>query len=335
VVTDGPRKPLQLGVWLPSYCYPGLTYDQAQRAVLDYSRACNSLGYDIWVIDHLLPAPGVYGVSWMEPLHVLSAAGAVAPDVKLGTGILVLPLRQPVMLAKQIATIDFLTGGRYLFGVGPGWHAREFAATGIDVTERGRRTDEILAAVIRLLTEDDVTFHGRYYKFEHVTLEPRPPKLPEIFAGGGSRVPDQESPDAPMLADRVLNRILKADWWLSDCPGNQEFVKRDWATIQAALNERSMAPNSVRFAHCNFTYLVETSDRRKALEIQRKQFGQVIGDRTFEDLQQSYLLGSLDDIIERLVDLKDAGMEYLVLGPRSDDPKQLDLIAKHVKPALS
>ena len=86
---------MQLGVWLPSYCYPDLTYERVRGAVDEYSRKCNDLGYDIWVIDHLLHAPGLYGMSWLEPLHVLTHASAVAPDVKLGTGILVLPLRHP------------------------------------------------------------------------------------------------------------------------------------------------------------------------------------------------------------------------------------------------
>jgi len=138
---------MQIGIWLPSYCYPNLTYERAHGAVLDYARRCNDFGYDIWTIDHLLHAPGLYGMSWLEPLHVLTAAGAVAPDVQLGTGILVLPLRNPVVLAKEVATMDLLTGSRYKFGVGPGWYPGEFAATGTTVKERGARTDEILDAV--------------------------------------------------------------------------------------------------------------------------------------------------------------------------------------------
>jgi alkanesulfonate monooxygenase SsuD/methylene tetrahydromethanopterin reductase-like flavin-dependent oxidoreductase (luciferase family) len=327
---------MEIGVWLPTYCYRGLSYDRVRGQVDGYSRRCNELGYDIWVIDHLLHAPGLYGMSWLEPLNVLAYAGGVAPDVRLGTGILVLPLRNPVMLAKEVATLDFLTGGRYLFGVGPGWYPGEFAAVGNDVRERGARTDEIMAAVRRLLTEDDVTFEGRFYRFEGVTIEPRPPRFPEVWVSGGSRIPDPEYSDVSVLAKTVLNRILDSDVWLSRCSGNQEFVKRDWGKIQDALRQRGRPPESVRFAHCNFTYLVETSDRAEALEAQRGHFMEVMGThRTFEHLQESYLLGSLDEILERLVDLKEAGMDYMVLGPTSDDPAQLDLIEKHVVPALA
>jgi alkanesulfonate monooxygenase SsuD/methylene tetrahydromethanopterin reductase-like flavin-dependent oxidoreductase (luciferase family) len=327
---------VQIGIWLPSYTYPGLTYDRVQGSVHDYSRRCNELGYDIWVIDHLLHAPGLYGMSWLEPLHVLTYAAAVAPDVTIGTGILVLPLRHPVMLAKEIATIDLLTGGRYRFGIGPGWYPGEFAATGTTVKERGPRTDEILAAVRRLLTEDHVTFEGRYYRFEDVTIEPRPPKFPEVWVSGGSRLPDPDYSDVSVLAESVLERILGADWWLSRNSGTQEFIRRDWAKIQAALAERGRPGSSIRFAHCNFVHLVETSDREQALEAQKPYFLEVMGThRPWEQLQQSYLIGSLDEILARLVDLKEMGVEYLVLGPTSDDLGQLDLIAKHVEPALA
>jgi alkanesulfonate monooxygenase SsuD/methylene tetrahydromethanopterin reductase-like flavin-dependent oxidoreductase (luciferase family) len=327
---------MDIGVWLPTYCYPDLSYERARGQVDLYSRRCNELGYDIWVIDHLLHAPGLYGMSWLEPVNVLAYAAGVAPDVKLGTGILVLPLRHPVMLAKEVATLDFLTGGRYCFGIGPGWYPGEFAAVGTSVRERGARTDEIMAAVRRLLTEDDVTFEGRFYRFDGVTIEPRPPKLPEVWVSGGSRIPDPEYSDVSVLAKTVLDRILDSDVWLSRCSGSQEFVKRDWQKIQDALAERGRPASGVKFAHCNFTHLVETSDRQAALEVQRDYFMQVMGThRSFEHLQESYLLGSLDEIVERLVDLKDAGLEYMVLGPTSDDPAQLDLIEKHVVPALA
>jgi hypothetical protein len=187
------------------------------------------------VIDHLLHAPGLYGMPWLEPLATLTWAGALAPDVKLGTGILVLPLRHPVVLAKEIATLDYLSGGRLTLGIGPGWYPDEFRAVGSRIDERGERTDEVLAAVRRLLTEDHVTFEGRFYRFEDVTIEPRPPVMPEVWVSGGSRIPDPEYHDVPVLATSVLNRILGADTWLSRCSGNQELVKRDWQQIKAAL----------------------------------------------------------------------------------------------------
>ena len=165
------------------------TTGASQREVGDFSRKANEYGIDLWVIDHLLHAPGLYGMPWLEPMMVLTHAAAVAPDVMLGTGILVLPLRNPVLLAKEIATLDFLSGGRFLFGVGPGWYRAEFSSTGTNVKERGARTDEILEAVRLLLTQDDVTYEGRHYQFQNVTIEPRPPKMPEVWVAGGRACP--------------------------------------------------------------------------------------------------------------------------------------------------
>jgi hypothetical protein len=113
-------------------------------------------------------------------------------------------------------------------------------------------------------------------------------------------------------------------------------VKRDWEEIKAALRAAGRRDDEILFSHTNFTYLVETSNRGEALAQQKPMFDAVMGShRTFEHLQSSYLLGTIDDILERLKDLESAGCEYVVLGPTSDDLGQLDLIAKHLIPAFS
>jgi len=318
---------MKFGVWIPSYCYPDLSYQRAQTEVGDFARKANDLGIDLWVIDHLLHAPGLYGMPWLEPMTTLTWAAALAPDVSYGTGILVLPLRNPVILAKEIATLDYLTGGKFIFGIGGGWDPDEFRAVGTRIEERGKRTDEILAAVRMLLTGDDVTFDGKYYQFENVTIQPRPPKMPEVWVAGGSRIPDPEFHDLPVLSPAVLNRILDADAWISRCSGNQEWIKRDWGQIKEGLAARGRPVESLKFAHTNFTYIVDTANREKAHEIQQPFFEQVMGShRTFQHLQECYLLGTPDDIVERLKDLESAGCEYVVLGPTSDQLDQLDLI---------
>lgn len=327
---------MKFGVWIPSYCYPGLDYGRVRREVHDFSRKANELGLDLFVIDHLLHAPGLYGMPWLEPMTVLTYASAVAQDVRIGTGILVLPLRHPVILAKQVSTLDFVTGGRFIFGVGPGWDPNEFETVGARVSERGARTDEILTAVRRLLTEENVTFEGRYYQFRDLTIEPRPPKLPEIWVSGGSRLPDPEyTADPPTLADSVLRRILSSDAWLARNSGTNEWLKRDWAQITEALRAAGRPESDVGFHHVNFTYVVDTDDREKALAIQRPFFEQVMGNhRSQEHLETCYLMGSVEDIVEKLRDLQQAGLRYTVIGPTSDDLEQLELIADRIIPEL-
>ncbi len=327
---------MKIGLYIPSYCYPQMTYERARHQVGEFARKANDLGFDIWAVDHLLHAQGLYGMPWLEPMTVLTYAAALAPDVKIGTGILVLPLRNPVVLAKAVATLDYLTGGQFILGIGPGWYPEEFKAVGNRIEERGERTDEALAALRLLFAEESATFRGKYYWFEDVTIEPHPPKIPQIWVSGGSRVPDPQYHDVPVLTRSVLNRILTGDVWLSRCSGSHESVKRDWEQIKAALRKQGRPEDSIGFAHTNFTYIVETTDRKKAHEVQRIYFEQVMGtNRTFEHLEKCYLLGSVDDIVGRLRDLQAAGLEYAVLAPASDDLDQLDLIAELIVPAVA
>jgi alkanesulfonate monooxygenase SsuD/methylene tetrahydromethanopterin reductase-like flavin-dependent oxidoreductase (luciferase family) len=127
------------------------------------------------------------------------------------------------------------------------------------------------------------------------------------------------------LAKSVLDRIVQADWWLSRCSGSQEWVKQDRQEIVDSAEKIGVQPP--RFAHCNFTYIVDTADGEKAREIQHRYFREVMGaHRTPDQLETSYLFGSVDEIVARLADLAQAGCEYFVIGPTSDEPEQLRLL---------
>ena len=180
---------LRFAVWLPTYAWADAGPEHVRR-LTESIRTCEEHDLDVWVIDHLLAAPGLYGVAWLEPLSVLAYAAALTQKVRLATGILVLPVRHPVVLAKEISTLCHISGGRFVLGIGPGWYSREFDVTGSRIEERGGRTDEILEAVTRLLSRPNASYQGRYYQFQDVTIDPRPPTLPEIWVSGGSRVPD-------------------------------------------------------------------------------------------------------------------------------------------------
>jgi alkanesulfonate monooxygenase SsuD/methylene tetrahydromethanopterin reductase-like flavin-dependent oxidoreductase (luciferase family) len=164
---------LQFGAWIPTYAWSGGQSDATNvKRIRACIEKCEDHGVDVWVIDHLLSAPGLYGNAWLEPLNVLAFAAALTRTVKIATGILVLPVRHPVVLAKEISTLCHLSNNRYVFGVGPGWHAREYEVTGSRIEERGRRTDEIIEAVTLLLTKPNASYQGKYYQFNDVTIDP-------------------------------------------------------------------------------------------------------------------------------------------------------------------
>ena len=136
---------MKFGLTVPTFTWPGLDRKMARLVTKDMAQRAETLGYDsITVWDHLLSAPGLYGGSWMDPLMVLSCVAGATGTIPIGTHILVVPLRHPVLLAKELATLDHMSEGRFFFGVGPGWNEPEFTAMGIPMKERGRRTDEVL-----------------------------------------------------------------------------------------------------------------------------------------------------------------------------------------------
>src|ERR1044072_4267112 len=106
-------------------------------------------------------------------MPMLAALAGVTRTIKLGTMVLVLPLRNPVCFAKEWATLDVLSGGRPILGLGVGWHEEEFALMGVPYRERGPRTSEAIEAVKALWAGDRVTFEGTYYRFRDLTIDPK------------------------------------------------------------------------------------------------------------------------------------------------------------------
>jgi len=123
---------------------------------------------------------------WLDPLLGLSFAAAVTSRITVATGVLLLPEHNPVLTAKQAATLDVLSGGRLTLGIGIGWSAEEFAALGIPFARRGRRTAEYVAAMRRLWSEDVASFRGEFTSFEAVRVNPRPVRgrrIPVVVGG--------------------------------------------------------------------------------------------------------------------------------------------------------
>ena len=128
------------------------------------------------------------GPVFYDAFVVLSQAAAVTRTVKLGSTVIVVPYRNPLVAAKMIASLDVLSEGRVIFGIGAGGAPDEFQALGVPSGQRGRRTDEYLRLMIALWTEDPTTFHGRYFSFEEVRFQPKPLQRPHppIWVGGRS-----------------------------------------------------------------------------------------------------------------------------------------------------
>ena len=323
----------RFGVFLPSFIWE---HDGPERArgIIDFSREAENLGLgSIFITDHLLTARRLYSVSFLEPLTTLSLVAGVTERIMLGTSVMVVPIREPVLFAKQIANLHFLSQGRFIFGAGIGWYPKEYEAVGISKSERGARTDEILDIMIPLLEGESVTYDGRFYSIEEVGIEPRTGTRPELWIGGGSQLADPASPEAPRFAGAVKRRILRSEGWIPrpTCPPDD--IRRDWDELQEFFVENGRDPATLTVAHENFMHFVATEDRGRALEEQHDAFLRVMStERGPEYLEQVYLFGTPEDIVRSLQARVDAGVQKFMIHTLTPDPTQLEQWAEHIIP---
>src|SRR5580700_7700927 len=191
---------MQLGIHLPhagSQATPDLIKRHARRA--------EALGLsDVWVSEHIIVPRKQFPRSplFYDPVLTLTWVAAVTERVRLGTSVIVLPMRHPLPLAKELSTLHNLSGGRLILGVGVGWLEPEFAALGVPFNERGRRLDEGLAMMRAVWTQDPVTFHSQTIPavIDGMTMTPMPASPIPLWLGGKS--------------DAALRRTIRvADGW--------------------------------------------------------------------------------------------------------------------------
>ena len=195
--------------------FPSVAYREGPDAIARLASAIEDIGYDqLDMFDHVLmgyptakrPAP-VYPPQMpiLEALMMLSFATAVTRRIGLGTEVLVLPQRHPTLVAKQISTLDTLSGGRVRLGVGVGWQASEYEALGEDFTNRGKRMDEAIQILRAYWRDAHVNFKGAYYQIEEMAMEPKPPQAGSLPIWIGGNIP------------RALQRVGElGDGWLGN-----------------------------------------------------------------------------------------------------------------------
>ena len=314
----------RFGVFLPSYVWAGDGPERA-RGIKEFARAVEDLGFDsLFVTDHLIAARRFYSVSFLEPLTTLAVAAGVTSRVRLGTSILIMPLRHPVMLAKELATLQFLSENRVILGAGVGWNEYEYAALGVRKSDRGKRTDEMLDIIIPLLEGKPVTYRGEFYSIDELSIEPRSAQRPEIWIGGGSQLADPKSPDLPKFVESVKARVLRTDGWIPrpTCPVPE--IANDWVQLQDYYRANGRDPRECVVAHENFMHIVLTNDPLKAREEQHRAFLHVMSsERGPGYLETVYLFGTPDEIVASLQARVDAGVEYFMLHTMTPDPAQL------------
>ena len=222
---------------------PAYTVDPAYTA-----KRAEELGFEsLWYAEHpIMPVhstsrfpgsdDGVIPESYShftEPYIALARASAVTSDLKLGTGITLITERNPLVLAKTIAALDFYSGGRFLFGIGTGWHREETEMMGGDFDHRWTQAREAVLALKELWTQDEAEFHGKYYDFPPVKCYPKPAQDPHppVLLGG--------------MAKNVLRRVARwGDGWLPNRVTPQQITESR-AILDTLAAEYEREPSSL------------------------------------------------------------------------------------------
>ena len=224
--------------------FPSVSYREGHEAVRRLAREIERIGYDhIDVFDHVVMGYPVEGrpsgpypatMPILEALIVIAQIAAVTSRVTIGTEVLVLPQRHPTLVAKQVSTLDTLSGGRIRLGVGVGWQESEYEALGEDFHTRGARMDEAIQLLRAWWTDPQVDFDGRFYTIKAMAMEPKPPqgsRLP-IWIGGMSEA-----------AWRRVGRL--GDGWLASQIGDARSAERALEAIARAADAAGRDPKAI------------------------------------------------------------------------------------------
>jgi probable F420-dependent oxidoreductase len=201
---------VHFGVILPNY-----GEDSSPERIRRTAEAAEELGFDsVWTTEHIIVGPEAvdpYGRVY-DPLVTLGWIAGWTERVGLGTSIVLVPLHNPMHLAKQAATLQELSGSRLALGVGMGWHRDEYDFMGVEFEGRGRRGDEAIR-LMRALWNGERDFNGRWWSFHDATAEPHPSPQPEIWVGGSS--------------DRAIRRARElGDVWHPSRGSNADHVRQ-------------------------------------------------------------------------------------------------------------
>lgn len=333
---------MKIGVFIGTQHHAG--DDMARRVAehIEQVRAIRDAGFDaVWLGQHYLTYPDEF----LQTTPLLARLAAETGDMSIGTNLLLLPLHNPLDVAEQYATLDILTGGRLILGVGLGYRPEEYRAFGVDHRTRVSRFTEALDLVKRFWTEDHVTFEGRHYRFSDVSIRPKPLQKPRprIWIGAA--------------ADPAVKRAaLLGDAWITTSVTTFSAIKEQVALYHRTRREAQLPP-AQELAKCVELYVGETRARafEESLpfiaEKYKSYFSWGMGDNVpgdsgktlpLEELAKDrFIIGTPDDVIRGCLDHKSLGVTHLIIrlnfpGMKQENVlKAIRLFGRAVIPALN
>ena len=288
------------------------------QGLIAYAVRAEELGFDsVWVWDHIfLGVDPPFPV--LDSLTLLAAVAARTSQIKLGTGVLVLPLRNPVVLAKELSSLDLISDGRLLLGMASGWYKREFDAVGVPFNERGRIMDRNLEILRRLWTEEQVNGEYPPHRLRGSNMSPKPPQPPVTLIGG--------------YVDRVLKRAALNGGWLTYFYTPASFAK-SWAKVRRFAEDAGIDPASLLNANQLPIYV---GSSREAVEAPMMEWlGQEWDYAAWsESTKEAAIIGTVDECVAQLRTQLAVGVQKLIFIPYRYQMDQVEIIAREIIPRL-
>jgi len=291
------------------------------QGIYTYAERAEALGFEsLWAWDHILlgvePAFPI-----LDSITILGAIAARTRRIKLGTGVLVLPLRNPVTAAKALGSLDVISGGRLILGVAAGWYAREFDAVGVPFKARGRHFERNLDILLRLLSEERVTLKVDEFNLREAVMVPRPAQRPRppVLIGG--------------YVDAVLKRVATTgDGWLTYFYTPEGFT-RAWQKIHAFAREAGRDPSRLTATNQLAIY-VGASRAQTTADMHRWLSTEWDVASWSESTIEHAIHGSARECVEQLRTHVATGVHRIILIPYRYQPEQMERIATEVLLAL-
>jgi probable F420-dependent oxidoreductase len=301
-----------LGVAIPQ-TFPDGRIDP--RRIQDFVRRAEALNFEsAWVVEHTFGS-----MSALAPLELLTYAAAVTERLRLGVAVLLTALRTPVHTAKSLATLDQLSSGRLIVGVGLGGNPKIYPAFGLAAERRAARFAEGVRVLKRLWTESSVTADGEFYRFENASVQPRPRQTPHppLWFGGHH----------PLALRRAVEL---GDGFVGAGSASTAAFAEQMKVLRGILAESGRDPAA--FPISKRVYLAIDRDRSRAGKRLAEWFGAFYGRPALAE--EVSVWGDVDTCVEGLRAVVAAGAGLLVLNPVFDEAEQLERIAAELAPRL-
>jgi len=312
-------KTTQFGLAIRNVVGPGEVPDVP--ALYAYAERAEALGFEsLWAWDHvLLGVEPAFPI--LDSITMLGAVAARTRRIKLGTCVLVLPLRNPVVAAKALGSLDVISGGRLVLGVAAGWYAREFDAVGVPFKQRGRQFERNLDILLRLWTDERVTLRADEFNLREAVMVPRPAQRPRppVLIGG--------------YVDAVLRRAgTVGDGWLTYFYTPESFT-RGWEKVKGFAREAGRDPRGLTASNQLAIY-VGLSRAETAAEMRHWLQTEWDTAAWSESTIEHAVHGSPGECIEQLRAHVRTGVDRIILIPYRYRPEQVERVATEVLPKL-